>query len=213
MALDCALGTCCDTRRIMSARKKGALAVQLAESAIVAASVDVFARRGFAATRVEDLLEAAKLSRRTFYKYFSSKEAVLTALYEVSTRQLLEAIKAPPPPGKKRDALERVRHGMDLYLDYHVENASLVRVLVEQAILSDSPLYAARLRFHAELIRMLDDAVREKTGEAHDPMLYVALLSALEGLSVQMLATGATAKGVARAKRVVHLLMNRTLAL
>jgi AcrR family transcriptional regulator len=172
------------------------LSMRLAQGGIVGAAARVFARLGFAATRVEDILEAAGVARRTFYKYFSSKEDVL-----------IKALRSAP----LGTPLEVVGHGLDIYLDYHVENAALLKVLVEQAIRSDSSLAEARRRFRREVVTILDDVVRASSGEAHDPMLYLALISALEGLSLDLLATGTNATDVARAKSVMHLLARRVL--
>ena len=58
------------------------LGVRLARGAVLAAAVGVFSKHGIEATRIEDLLEASNVSRRTFYKYFRSKDEVLAALYE-----------------------------------------------------------------------------------------------------------------------------------
>src|SRR5262249_46292847 len=54
--------------------RKSPLLERLATAGILRAAIDVFSRHGFAATRVEDILEAANVARRTFYKHFSSKE-------------------------------------------------------------------------------------------------------------------------------------------
>ena len=84
-------------------------------------------------------------------------------------------------------------------------------MLVQQAIRSDSPLHAFRQRFRQNLIELLDAAVRTSTGEHHDPMLYTALVSALEGVSLDLLSSEAGPREVARAKKVMHLLLERTL--
>ncbi len=44
------------------------------------AGIDVFARRGFHAARVDDIVKAAKTSHGTFYLYFSNKEDLFAAL-------------------------------------------------------------------------------------------------------------------------------------
>jgi AcrR family transcriptional regulator len=185
---------------------------RLGSAGIVGAAATVFARLGFAAARVEDILAAAGIARRTFYKSFSSKEDVLAAVYQLAIQELLGAMTVAA--GRGSDPFDIIREGLDVYLDYHVVNARLVRVLVEQAIRSDSPIFPARKRFRAELGRLLDDAVRAKTGKRHDPLLYAALLSALEGLSLELLSGGAAEideKAVARAKKVMHLLVERVL--
>jgi AcrR family transcriptional regulator len=181
----------------------------LAQSVIVGAAVGVFARLVFAATRVEDLLEAAGIARRTFYKYFRSKEEVLAAVYELATGELLKAIQSAGVAGQ--GPLEAMRGALDVYLDYHVDNAPLLKVLVEQAIRSDSPLAAARRRFRNALVEIMREGVKAATGAAHDPMLYAALISALEGLSLDLLARGAPVDEVRRAKRVMHELLSKVL--
>jgi AcrR family transcriptional regulator len=190
-----------------AALKQAPLSLRLAQGGIVADAARVFAKLGFAATRVEDILEAAGVARRTFYKYFTSKEDVLAAVYDLATGELLRALRSIPTARP----LEMIGHGLDLYLDYHVENAPLLKVLVEQAIHSDSPLAEARGRFRSDVARLMDDAVRATTGEELDPMLYAALISALEGLSLDLLASRASESQVKRAKEVMHLLLTRVL--
>ncbi|MBK7398563.1 MAG: helix-turn-helix transcriptional regulator [Myxococcales bacterium] len=182
---------------------------RVAHAGIVGAAAQVFARLGFAATRVEDILGAAGIARRTFYKAFSGKEEVLAAVYQLAIQELL---------GEMADAAEHAQapldilfRGIDVYLDYHVTNARLLRVLVEQALRSDSPIYAARRRFRAELVRLLDEAVRSTTGKEHDALLYLALVSALEGVSLELLAGEPDARAVARAKEVIREIVTKVL--
>src|SRR5262245_11121530 len=111
----------------------------MSDDGVLRAGAEVFARRGFAATRVEDILDAAGIARRTFYKYFNSKEDVLSAIYELATRELTAHIQTAAL-GAKNDPLDALRMGLDAYLDYHLANAPLLRVLVEQALVADSPL-------------------------------------------------------------------------
>jgi AcrR family transcriptional regulator len=184
----------------------------LAQGEIIGAAVGVFARLGFAATRVEDLLLATGIARRTFYKYFRSKEEVLAAVYELATGELLKAILAGTAGGTGQTPLDAMRRALDVYLDYHVDNAPLLKVLVEQAIRSDSPLAAMRRRFRHALVELMREGVKEATGADHDPMLYAALISALEGLSLDLLAKGAPVAEVRRAKRVMQELLAKVLS-
>ncbi len=185
--------------------RTAALATRIHQAGVVAAAATVFARLGFADTRVEDILAEAGVARRTFYKHFTGKEDVLAAVYDLATSELVRGMREVESP----DPLSAVRRGLDLFLDYHVENAPLLRVLVEQAILSDSPLAAARARFRDDLVHILDVAVRATTGEAHDPLIYRALLSALEGMSLELVAGDVSPTRVERTKRVMHLLLER----
>jgi len=49
---------------------------------ILDAAQDLFARQGYEATTINDLLQAVKLSKGAFYYHFRSKEEVLDAMIE-----------------------------------------------------------------------------------------------------------------------------------
>jgi len=189
----------------------GSLRLQLARADIARASIAVFSKLGADATRVEDLLAAADVARRTFYKHFRSKDDVLAAIYEMVSRELLATIEAHRDAGA--DPTAGVRSTLDIYLGFHADNHCILRVLVEQGMRSDSPLAPLRRRFRAELGRALDEAFRRAAGRALDPYVFVALLSALEGLSMELLSGGhaPAAADVARARATLHGLLDATL--
>jgi AcrR family transcriptional regulator len=186
------------------------LSSRLAQNGILAAAASVFTKKGAVATRVEDLLRAADVARRTFYKYFSSKEDVLAALYELATTELVRAV-AGEATGT-RDRLAALHRGIDVYLDYHVGNAALIKILVEHAIRSDSPLAPLRRSFRTQLVEIMGAAAHRATGERADPLTWVALLAALEGTSLYLVENGApTAADLARAKKVMHTMLDRVI--
>ncbi|MBX3198055.1 MAG: TetR/AcrR family transcriptional regulator [Labilithrix sp.] len=181
------------------------LTARVVGNAIVAAAMKVFARRGFAATRVEDVLDEARVARRTFYRYFTSKEDVLAAVYELATGELLDALdEASESPLDPRAGL---RAGVELYLDFHVENAALLRVLIEQSVRSDSPLAGHRRRFRARILKVLVRAAETRNVAPLDGFTYVGLLSALEGVALELLEGAASESDIARAKTAVHALV------
>jgi AcrR family transcriptional regulator len=67
---------------------------------ILQAALRLFARQGFAATRVEEITEAADVGKGTFFNYFPTKEHVLAGF---AGRQI----------GKIERALETARHGAE----------------------------------------------------------------------------------------------------
>src|SRR5262249_1543240 len=152
--------------------------------AILYAGVRVFSRIGFAATRVEDLLIEAGIARRTFYRHFRNKEEVLAAIYEYATGELIAAVRAPGKPADPTGALHRA---IEMYFDYFAQNGALAAILVQQAMQPGSPLGPHRQRFRDQLAALADEAVRATTGERNDPMLYLALVSAIEGVSLEMI--------------------------
>jgi AcrR family transcriptional regulator len=179
------------------------LGERLAQHGVLSEAIQVFARKGFAATRVEDILEAAGIARRTFYRHFKGKEEILAALYEVSTGELLKAIGS----GAEQDQpLAGILRGIDVYLDYHADNADALRVLRGEALRPDSQLAPMRRAFRQAVVGMLDAAARRQ-GKVLSRYVFVALLSALEGVSLDLLEARAKAADIAVAKRTLHALV------
>ena len=178
---------------------------QLGRSDVLRAAVEVFGAQGVRATRVQDLLESAGVARRTFYKHFRSKEDVLTKLYSFATRELLDAIERAR--AESSDPLAGLRAALDAYLEFHVTNHAIARVLIEEAIRSDGPLHPLRAKFRRQLIAELTNAARELTGRSLDPYVFVALVSGLEGISLELLASERTSEDVQRARATILGLM------
>lgn len=61
---------------------------ELRRREITAAAIKVFGKKGFEATRADDIAAAAKIAKGTLYLYFKSKEAIYTAALAHSIREL-----------------------------------------------------------------------------------------------------------------------------
>lgn len=63
-----------------------------AREAVVAAAIDLFAERGYDATSVEQIAQAAGVSRSTFFRQFGGKEDVIFADHEVLLQRLRDEL-------------------------------------------------------------------------------------------------------------------------
>ena len=177
-------------------------------TAIIEASIGVFSAQGAAKTSVQDLLIAANVSRRTFYKYFKSKDEVLSALYESMTGLLVDVISSVSEPL----GLDHVMVGIDGYLDLHLENSALLKVLIEQAMRSESLLHARRTWFRKQLVTSLQRTAASLSGKNVEALLLYGLLSMIEGMSLHLLEQGCKPKDIERAKQTIHRLAHHLLS-
>jgi AcrR family transcriptional regulator len=69
---------------------------QATRAALRAAAKQLFADRGFEATTVRDIATAAKVTERTFYRYFDGKEGLLAGEFAAWLATVQEAIAARP---------------------------------------------------------------------------------------------------------------------
>lgn len=64
---------------------------------ILSAALDLFAEKGFHGTAVPEIAEHAGVAAGTIYRYFTSKEAIVNALFQRQKSQLMAAIMAEFP--------------------------------------------------------------------------------------------------------------------
>jgi AcrR family transcriptional regulator len=179
---------------------------------IVGKAAGVFGKRGAADTTVEDILRAAGVSRRTFYRFFQSKEDVLDALHEIGCNQLIGAARqVAASPG---DPLERLKASIGAYLDYHVTvGAGVMAVVQGESMRAGSKLGPRRRAFLDTMAGLLGSEMEKVTGLRVDPLLLRSLLVALEGVSLMVRAEAEEgAFDVERAKRVMLRIVLATVA-
>ena len=85
---------------------------------ILRGAAAAFGRKGYGATSVEVILAEARVSRRTFYKVFRSKDDVLRVLFENSVARLLAAV---------REAEQKPRSARVLLLEQFSPNSPLAK--------------------------------------------------------------------------------------
>jgi AcrR family transcriptional regulator len=77
-------------------------------AAIIAAGLDEFTARGFAATRLDDVAKRAGVAKGTIYLHFKDKEALFQELVRTALVPLIESLMTVPAAGGSvREVLER----------------------------------------------------------------------------------------------------------
>lgn len=188
------------TRRPIGAQ----LGENVARNMIIAAGARVFATKGIRATTVEDLLEASKVSRRTFYRMFEDKDAVALALYNFGTGVLIASWKQAL--ASTTDPLEQFARCIDVHLKNAATMGRLIFVLGGEASRQESPLHARRMDVHDTLVEMMRAA--SPAIARIDPLLVRTSILALEAITRQVLTDGDEGRRVtpamlARARKVM----------
>ncbi|HEV2361357.1 MAG TPA: MerR family transcriptional regulator, partial [Acidimicrobiales bacterium] len=76
---------------------------------IVAASRDLFSRRGYAGVNIADICHASGIAKGSFYRYFESKEAVFVAAARSTVDAVGSGLDAVEDPMSESQATERLR--------------------------------------------------------------------------------------------------------
>lgn len=118
-------------------REKNRLRVELDLSR---AAMELFAARGFDRVTVDEIAAAAGVSRRTFFRYFPTKEDVFFARRREQHDRLCELLAAPR--SRSEPAFESVRSALLSLAADHARSRE--RILAEQPILAAAPALAVR---------------------------------------------------------------------
>ncbi len=108
---------------------------------ILDASVRVFARKGFHASRVGDIAEEAGVAHGLLYHYFDSKDAVLQAVFQENWGVLLERIGSVEETDEP--AVDQLRHVAAIILRTWLHLPDVVRVVIQE--FGRSPELAERI--------------------------------------------------------------------
>jgi AcrR family transcriptional regulator len=115
--------------------------------AILDAALDVFARRGYHAASIDEIAQAAGISKALIYEHFPSKRDLHVSLLEteiaVVFARLAESA-ATSEPGEVR-----LRHGVDAFLGWVEERGDAFRMLFRDIVEPEVAVVVGRLQMQA----------------------------------------------------------------
>jgi AcrR family transcriptional regulator len=110
---------------------------------IFRAALRLFAERGFVATTVKDITEAADVGKGTFFNYFPSKEHALAAFGEMQVSKVAAAVSDPAAAGRPLEiTMRRMVHSL---AEEPGRSPALVRAVLT-AVLTSGPVRHLMLR-------------------------------------------------------------------
>lgn len=162
---------------------------------IMSAALKLFATKGFAATKISDIVERAQMSHGLVYHYFKSKEDIFyellkRAIQTSSESVLTVEIQSLHPIDKVRQIARYILGGIENYEDtsYYfliVAHASVMENMNEEY---EHLLYESNrtLKSMARIVKAGQEAKQIYMG---DPMeITVAFFAAIQGLAIYKLA-------------------------
>jgi mycofactocin system transcriptional regulator len=139
----------------------------------------LFDRQGFEGTTVGDIARAAGIGRRTFFRYFASKNDVPWGGFEERLEQMRARLAACPP---QTPLAEAIRLGVITFHEAGPGEEGWQRRL--ELILRVPALQAHSTLRYAAWRRVIAEFAAARTGQPPDSLLPVTLGYAVQGLSV-----------------------------
>jgi len=99
---------------------------------------ELFADRSYEDVHIEELSEVAGVSRGLLYHYFPTKRAFFAAMVRRESSRMRELT----APDESLPILERLRHGIETYLDYCQDHKMGVKAIFHGAASADPEIQA-----------------------------------------------------------------------
>ncbi|MDX6450508.1 MAG: hypothetical protein QOH16_557 [Gaiellaceae bacterium] len=166
---------------------------QRTRETIARAARELFAERGYQATTLSEIAEAADVSTRTIFAYFASKEDILFSEFALMKDALAQALDERP---EGEDTLETVR---TFILSLHEEGESEVDEQVRFCVKSDETLRSHLRARIAQLEELIAPAIAKDLNAGPNdlrPQVVAASLTA----AFNVLAEGGRAAGPTKKK-------------
>ncbi|GHE07037.1 hypothetical protein GCM10011381_01520 [Klenkia taihuensis] len=146
---------------------------------LISVAQRLFGEHGYEDTTVDAIATAAGMSRRSFFRYFSSKEELVLGKYELVGEQLQDALQARPDDEPLWDALQAMFAAIS---GKAVPDASAQTVHAIERVVEESPSLRAGYLYRLDVMQRLlvaearDRAVRAGVPYAEDDPTPEALV-------------------------------------
>ncbi len=164
-------------------------------SQILAHARDVFAKRGYHAAKIDDIVAAAGVARGTFYLYFDDKRAVFEEIVDNVFTRLGEAILRVDPTNQEFSVAAQVRENISRIVCALLEDRATTKILLSDAVGLDPALDRKLLAFYERVGTLLEESLRDGqtlgiVAQGDVRMFSILTLGALKELIYQVVMRG-----------------------
>jgi AcrR family transcriptional regulator len=152
---------------------------------------DVFAKRGYYAAKIDDIVAAAGIARGTFYLYFEDKRAIFEEIVDRVFTRLGMTILRVDPADRGRSVGAQIKENIRRIVALLLEDRPTTKIMLSDAVGVDAAFDRKLLSFYDEVTTLLEQALRD--GQAlgvvatGDAKIYAFLtLGALKELLFQV---------------------------
>jgi AcrR family transcriptional regulator len=144
-------------------------------------ALSLFAEHGYAATTMDEIAEAAGVTKPLVYQHFESKRALYLELMDVFSRELVTRIVTAT--ARAEGPRQQVELGFAAYFELMVDNEQAFRLLYGRDAPDDRELGAALRRVEETIAQAIDPLIDAGLDPEHRLLLAHAVVGMAEGAS------------------------------
>ena len=146
------------------------------------AGLEVFSARGYHATRVDDVVRAARTSHGTFYLYFANKEDLLRALAVDCAQRLTDLSEQIGPIDRDESGFLALRAFLASFLDVYRRFGPVIRAWMEGQV-GDVEVDRLGVKAFTSIGGELGKRMRQARTVEHEEVAVTALMAMIERFS------------------------------
>jgi len=157
---------------------------------------DVFAKRGYHAAKIDDIVAAAGVARGTFYLYFEDKRAIFEEIVDRTIARLGMRIIRVDPRDPSRTVADQVKENIRAIVALLFEDRATTKILLSDAVGVDPAFDRKLASFYGEMANLLQSSLDDgqKLGivaEGDTRLLAYLTMGALREVAFQVITRGA----------------------
>ncbi|MBA2608467.1 MAG: TetR family transcriptional regulator [Actinobacteria bacterium] len=170
---------------------------------LVETALGLFAERGLYGTSMDDIADAAGVTKPVLYQHFASKRALFLELLDDVGKQLLDAIAAATSAADT--PRQQVEAGLTAYFQFVADHHSSFVLLFGDGSRRDEEFAEAVERVEAAIAEFIAALINVDLDADHRLLLAHAVVGLAEGASRRWVAAGASEPADVAAGRVADL--------
>jgi len=126
---------------------------------VLEAARRIFAQKGYHATSITDIIDAAGIARGTFYLYFDTKRAIFDELLDLFFQLLTREVRPVDVAPGARPPVEQLAGIVRHVLDTLFANRDLARILLREAVGLDAEFDRKLAEFYGRVLAVIQHAL------------------------------------------------------
>ncbi len=122
---------------------------------------DVFAKHGYHAAKIDDIVAAAGVARGTFYTYFDDKRAIFEEIVDHTFARLGLAIVRVDTDHPNRTVADQILENIHAIIHTLLEDPGTTKILLSDAVGLDSAFDKKLLSFYEEIQKLLEESLAD----------------------------------------------------
>ena len=140
--------------------------VKSTDQKILEAALDLFIKKGYAATSINEITDSVGLTKGALYSHFKNKEELIHRLFQEYKENFLDEL-IQSVSEYKGNAVDKLHHAITVYAQFGQENLNLVPLLnvISRELKTTENFEFLLKNLYREQARFISDLVRTGIGQ------------------------------------------------